>query len=207
MSQQSTLVVAKDLNISHYLNLSIYFANDYLCYYIIHTQHDCPSQMNSNLLISVNQINSLSLVNLLLLINKFSFICEGQSCRVRIAITWTNLDASSVRSFGICLRAILQQMLEISIFDTSLKIIDHSLQPYLPGANMLTIVFLSDIFSQSQWVNEIVIIDCSCHNFVIYIFTEPFVQYMKLLFSNRFNKKQDFQRYVELAKFWCRVSA
>ena len=31
-----------------------------------------------------HQINSLSLVNLLLLINKFSFICEGQSCRVRI---------------------------------------------------------------------------------------------------------------------------
>ena len=30
------------------------------------------------------QINSLSLVNLLLLINKVSFICEGQSCRVRI---------------------------------------------------------------------------------------------------------------------------
>ena len=33
-----------------------------------------------------HQINSLSLVNLLLLINKFSFICEGQSCRVRITI-------------------------------------------------------------------------------------------------------------------------
>ena len=34
-----------------------------------------------------HQINSLSLVDLLLLINKFSFICEGQSCRVRITLT------------------------------------------------------------------------------------------------------------------------
>ena len=34
-----------------------------------------------------NQINLLSLIKLLLLINKFSFVCEGQSCRVRITIT------------------------------------------------------------------------------------------------------------------------
>ena len=32
-----------------------------------------------------HQINSISLVNLLLLNNKFSFICERQSCRVRIS--------------------------------------------------------------------------------------------------------------------------
>ena len=32
------------------------FANDYPCHYIIHTQHDCPSQMNSNLLISVAKL-------------------------------------------------------------------------------------------------------------------------------------------------------
>ena len=32
------------------------FGNDYACHYIIHTQHDCPSQMNSNLLISVTKL-------------------------------------------------------------------------------------------------------------------------------------------------------
>ena len=37
------------------------------------------------------QINSLSLINLLLLIIKFSFICEGQSCRVRITFVATNM--------------------------------------------------------------------------------------------------------------------
>ena len=52
---------------------------------------------------------SLSLVNLLLLINKFSFICEGQSCRVRITTTklynkiltcqfWTSFDDMLTRS-------------------------------------------------------------------------------------------------------------
>ena len=32
------------------------FGNDYPCHYMIHTQHDCPSQMNSNLLISVTKL-------------------------------------------------------------------------------------------------------------------------------------------------------
>ena len=42
-----------------------------------------------------HQINSLSLVNfLLLLINKFSFICEGQSCRVRIKMDATSQEIS-----------------------------------------------------------------------------------------------------------------
>ena len=36
------------------------------------------------------QINSLSLINLLLLIIKWSFICEGQSCRVRISVPMVN---------------------------------------------------------------------------------------------------------------------
>ena len=35
----------------------------------------------------VDYCHSLSLVNLLQLINKFSFICEGQSCRVRITFS------------------------------------------------------------------------------------------------------------------------
>ena len=55
VSQPSRLVVAKDSsNISHNLNLSIDI-NDYPFHYIIHTQHDCPSQMNSNLMISVTE--------------------------------------------------------------------------------------------------------------------------------------------------------
>ena len=34
------------------------FANDYLCHYIpvMNTQHDCPSQMKSNLLISITKL-------------------------------------------------------------------------------------------------------------------------------------------------------
>ena len=43
VNQQCTLVVARTG-----------FGNDYTCHYIIHTQQDCPSQMNSNLLISVD---------------------------------------------------------------------------------------------------------------------------------------------------------
>ena len=31
------------------------FAKDYPSHYIVHTQHDCPSQMNSNLMISVTK--------------------------------------------------------------------------------------------------------------------------------------------------------
>ena len=57
VSQQCTLVVAKDSNVSHYLNSWAHLV----------------------------MIISLSLINLLLLINKFSFICEGQSCRVCIS--------------------------------------------------------------------------------------------------------------------------
>ena len=41
----------------------------------IRTLHDCPSQMNENLLITVNLVT---------LINKFEFICAGQSCWVCI---------------------------------------------------------------------------------------------------------------------------
>ena len=39
----------------------------------IRTLHDCPSQMNENLLISNSKLTSDS-----------EFICEGQSCRVCI---------------------------------------------------------------------------------------------------------------------------
>ena len=54
------------------------------------------------------------------------------------AITWTNVDLSSVRSCGICLLLILQEMLKISIPGMSLKLTNSRLQSHLPGANKLT---------------------------------------------------------------------
>ena len=57
VSQPSTIVVAKDPNISHYLNLSIYLPTSILAIIgMMHTQRDCPSQMNENLLISVTKL-------------------------------------------------------------------------------------------------------------------------------------------------------
>ena len=78
-------------HISHNLNLSIDI-NDYPFNYIIHTKHDCPSQMNSNLMINV--------VSLLLLIIKFSFICAGQWYRLRI--TLPTMYSNPVDRFNIC---------------------------------------------------------------------------------------------------------
>ena len=48
---------------------------------------------------------------------------------------------SSVRSYGIHLKAISQEMLKISVFDMSLKMSNLRLQPHLPGANELTMEF------------------------------------------------------------------
>ena len=53
------------------------------------------------------------------------------------AIAWTNVDFSSVRSFGIHLRATSQARFKISIIDMSLKIINSKLQLHIPGANEL----------------------------------------------------------------------
>ena len=53
------------------------------------------------------------------------------------AITWANVDLSLVRSCGIHLREISQEMLKTSILDMSLKMIDSKLQPHLPGAHEL----------------------------------------------------------------------
>ena len=62
--QPSTLVVAKDSNISHWFEFINYFTNEYPSHYILHTQHDCPSLMNSNLMISVNKLTHYpSLIN------------------------------------------------------------------------------------------------------------------------------------------------
>ena len=51
-------------------------------------------------------------------------------------IIWTNVDILSVRSFGIHLRAVSQDLLiQISILDMSLKITTLRLQPHISGAN------------------------------------------------------------------------
>ena len=39
-----------------------FFANDYPCLYIIYTHHDCPSQISSNLLISVAKLTHYHLI-------------------------------------------------------------------------------------------------------------------------------------------------
>ena len=60
------------------------------------------------------------------------------------AITWTNVDLSSVRSGDIQLRAISQEMPQQSIAKFSLKIINTYLKCHsnLPGANDLTLCLL-----------------------------------------------------------------
>ena len=96
VSQPSTIVVAKDPNISHYLNLSIYLPTIRLSLPLYDTHPTWLSLTNELQFVDLrHQINSLSLVNLLLLINKFSFICEGQSCRIRI--TSLSLQAHTTR--------------------------------------------------------------------------------------------------------------
>ena len=54
-------------------------------------------------------------------------------------ITSTNVDLSSVKSFGIHLRAISHEMLKISSLDVSLKITNLRLHPHLPGTNELSL--------------------------------------------------------------------
>ena len=64
---------------------------DYLCHDIMNTQHDRPSQMNSNDMLY--QIDSLSLFNLPLLSIELSFICEGQWRSIRITFPGTRFKA------------------------------------------------------------------------------------------------------------------
>ena len=56
------------------------------------------------------------------------------------------LTILSVRSCGIQLRTILQEMLEIYIFDTSLKITNLRLQAQLPGVNEIKTTFAPYLF-------------------------------------------------------------
>ena len=58
------------------------FANGSPSHHITHTQHNCPSKTHSNLMMNVFEWIRYRL----LIIIKFSLICEGQSCRVRVFI-------------------------------------------------------------------------------------------------------------------------
>ena len=88
VSQPSILALVKDPNISHYLNSSIHLRLSLPFY---NTHPPWLSLTNELKFVDwLHQINSLSLANLLLLINKISFICEGQWCRVRIAFNTIN---------------------------------------------------------------------------------------------------------------------
>ena len=58
------------------------------------------------------------------------------------AITWTNVDLSSVKSCGIHLRAISHEILKIFTLNVSLKVTNLRLHPHLPGTNVLIIVYL-----------------------------------------------------------------
>ena len=55
-ANQAPLWLLKDSNISHYLNLPINSPKIIIPLYIIHSQHDCSAQMNSNLMISVTKL-------------------------------------------------------------------------------------------------------------------------------------------------------
>ena len=54
-------------------------------------------------------------------------------------LNWTKVDYSLVKSCGIRMREILQNMLKTSILDMNLKMYDLRLQTHLPWANEITI--------------------------------------------------------------------
>ena len=54
------------------------------------------------------------------------------------AITWTNVDLSTMRIWGIHWREISQEIFKISILDMSLKMTNPTLQQHFPVANELT---------------------------------------------------------------------
>ena len=53
------------------------------------------------------------------------------------AITWPNIDKLSVRSWGTCLKAISQEMLQIYIHDMSLKMTNSKSQLFLPANELI----------------------------------------------------------------------
>ena len=71
------------------------------------------------------------------------------------AITWTNVDLSSVRSCGIHLRVISQWMSKPLFCITCLKIMILKLLPHLPGASEFMIPYnfcgSDDIIQNGQW--------------------------------------------------------
>ena len=68
----------------------------------------------------------------------------GQLCDLELHITgpWTNVDLSSVRSCGIHLGAISQEITQPPITEFSLKITDVKSHSNFPGANELTFTLL-----------------------------------------------------------------
>ena len=66
------------------------------------------------------------------------------------AITWTNVDLSSVEICGIHLTTILLVALKVSIHEMSWKIIFLKLQPHLTGANELKIFIKEMLFKISS---------------------------------------------------------
>ena len=73
--------------------------------------------------------------------SKRCFIChswEQSTWRRHQAITWTNLDQSSLGFCGIQLRTISQEMVKVHIIDTGLKMTNVRSQPDLLGADELT---------------------------------------------------------------------
>ena len=52
-------------------------------------------------------------------------------------MTWTNVDPSLVRTLGIHLRAVLQEIIQISVSDMCFKIMQLKFLKHLPGGNEL----------------------------------------------------------------------
>ena len=67
---------------------------------------------------------------------------HSQTSMVHKAITGTNVDQPTVRSCGIPLRVILQDILKISVLHMSLKIMNLRLQPHCSGPMNYTSTYL-----------------------------------------------------------------
>ena len=87
--------------------------------------------------------------------------CTNMFCHQKIFAWWeqanayTNVDQPSVSSCGIHMRAISHQLLEISIVNTSLRIIDLSWHPFFPGTNELISASVAShtLYQRRQWLD------------------------------------------------------
>ena len=117
-------------------------------YDIIHSQNDCYSKMNSNLMISVTK---LSLVNLLLIIIKFSFICEGQPCRVRIINSKWHLfhlchRRSSSWQSAVPTETTKLALWQLSVFRANMKVIISQYGVHTQWINLYGLSFFLNYF-------------------------------------------------------------